>query len=182
MSGFVRLEELETLPGPVRRYFRRVLRDGQPVVATTEVRQEGHFLLKDTPDGWRPFSARQRFSSTSPTFVWDAQVRMIAALPWPCATVRDAYEDGHGSTRASLFSFIPLVNAAGAPAIDEAALQRYLAEAVWFPTALLPSEYVAWSRVPPFEQSRSSSAGKVGASVAILRLLETRRRYQPPSI
>src|ERR1035438_1772533 len=119
MSGFVRFEELEAPPGPVRRYFRGVLRDGQPVVATTEVRQEGHFLLKDTPDGWRPFSARQRFSTTSPTFVWDAQVRMIAALPWPCATVRDAYEDGHGSTRASLFSFIPLVNAAGAPAINE---------------------------------------------------------------
>lgn len=42
-----------------------------------------------------------------------------------------------------LLSALTLVNYGG-PEIDRAALSRYLSEAVFFPTALLPSENLIW--------------------------------------
>lgn len=39
----------------------------------------------------------------------------------------------------------PVVSAEGTPEIAAGALHRYLAESVWFPTALLPSQGVVWT-------------------------------------
>ena len=39
--------ELEALPLPVRRYFERALRPGQPVVLVARVKTEGEFLTED---------------------------------------------------------------------------------------------------------------------------------------
>jgi hypothetical protein len=46
--------EIEDLPAPVRRYFRAVLRDGQPIVSGARLSQEGEFRQGDREDGWRP--------------------------------------------------------------------------------------------------------------------------------
>jgi len=58
--------------------------------------------------------------------------------------VRDAFVDGHGSMRAAVLGVVPVVNAPQTPELDAAALQRYLAESVWLPSALLPSQGVRW--------------------------------------
>jgi hypothetical protein len=44
-------------------------------------------------------------------------------------------------------ALVPVVNAGGTPMIAAGALQRYLGEAAWFPTALLPSQGVSWSAI-----------------------------------
>jgi len=130
---------LEGLPEPVQRYFRLVLPEGQEEVRFVRLKQEGQIRTGEQQK-WMPFSAKQYFTVTRPGFVWHARVR-----PAPGFWIEglDQYRRGEGGMLIKLFSAVPVVNARG-PEIDEGALHRYLLEAVWFPTALLPSERIRW--------------------------------------
>jgi hypothetical protein len=140
-AAVVDFRRLEGLPKPVVRYFRNVLRDGQPIVMSAQLRQTGEFNMGGDADAWQPFTADQHISPSAPGFVWDARIRVA---PFLTVTVRDGYFDGHGSMAASLLSLITIVDLREAPELDAGALQRYLAEAVWCPPALLPSQGVRW--------------------------------------
>jgi len=61
--------------------------------------------------------------------------------------VRDAYVAGQGSMQAKILSLVTVVDEREKAELNAGALQRYLAEAVWFPTALLPSEEVKWRAI-----------------------------------
>jgi hypothetical protein len=63
--------------------------------------------------------------------------------------------------RAALLGTITAVDAASTPELDSAALHRYLAEAVWLPTVLLPSQGVEWSPLTETSARASLSAGGV---------------------
>jgi len=134
--------ELEGLPPPVVRYFRAALREGQPTVRRARLRQRGEFLVKPETNGWAPFEATQEIATRPPGFVWNARIRIAPGL---AISVRDGFVDGRGRMIASMLGLIPLVRVEGTPEIAAGALHRYLAEAAWFPTALLPSAGVVWS-------------------------------------
>jgi hypothetical protein len=136
--------ELEGLPAPVVRYFRAVLRDGQPLVRSGHLVQKGEFLVRPKSDGWRPFGATQHFAARPQGFVWDARIHMAPAFD---IRVRDAFIDGSGSMRASVLGLFTMLDVHGKPEIAAGALHRYLAEATWFPTALLPSQGVVWTPI-----------------------------------
>lgn len=138
------LQDLEGLPEPVARYFRLVLREGQPLVRSVRLTQRGAFYLGDWRGGWRPLEATQHFSARPPAFVWDARILLA---PLVAVRVRDAYLEGEGSMQGQLLALITLVDERGRSELNEGALQRYLAEAVWFPTALLPSQGVRWTAI-----------------------------------
>jgi hypothetical protein len=93
---------------------------------------------------WRPLSAEQRFVVRPAGFVWDARIAMMPLVP---VLVRDSYVDGTGTMHASMAGVYTVTHQSATPKLDEGALQRYLAEAVWFPTALLPSAGVIWRAV-----------------------------------
>jgi hypothetical protein len=76
-----------------------------------------------------------------PGFDWDAR---IAMMPGVTVRVHDAYVAGEGLLRAALFGFLPLAEVRGTPMIAHGELMRFLAEACWYPTALLPSQGVNW--------------------------------------
>jgi hypothetical protein len=154
--------ELEGLPAPVVRYFREVLRDGQPLVRSGRLVQKGEFLVRPTPDGWRPFTATHHFAARPPGFVWDARIRMAPGL---AICVRDASIDGTGSMRASVLGLFTMLNVEGTPDIAAGALHRYLAEATWFPTALLPSQGVAWT---PIDDSSARATLAVASTTVSL--------------
>lgn len=133
--------EIEDLPPPVRRYFRAVLQDGQPIVGGVRLSQEGQFRRSDSEDRWRPFKATQVFTTRPPGFDWDARIRMA---PGVTAFVHDAYVAGEGMLHAKALSLITVADVHGTTAAAEGELLRYLAEAAWYPTALLPSQGVRW--------------------------------------
>jgi hypothetical protein len=58
--------------------------------------------------------------------------------------VRDTYVTGQGSMQGKILSLVPVFDERGQAELNTGALQRYLAEAVWCPTALLPGEGVKW--------------------------------------
>ena len=127
------------LPPPVSRYFRRVLREGQPMIRSAIATQEAEFFINGA---WRPLQATQHFRTTPPAFVWDARIAVAPLMP---AFVRDSYIDGRGSMQAALFGVYPLADQNDTRELNLGALQRMLGEAVWLPTLLLPSSTVTWS-------------------------------------
>lgn len=152
--------ELDALPEPVARYFRAVLRDGQQIVRHAILTQRGEFLVRPEAALWRPFVATE--AMTVGGFVWDAR---ICALPGIHIRVCDSFIAGVGSMRASAMGIWPLVRIEGTPEIAAGALLRYLAEAVWMPTALLPSQGVHWSALD--DSSARATISCSGTSVSL---------------
>lgn len=72
---------------------------------------------------------------------------------------------GKGFGRVSLFSAITLASDSGGMELNAGALHRYLAEAVWYPTALLPSAALRWS---PVDTSKAlATLSHAGQTVAL---------------
>jgi hypothetical protein len=59
---------------------------------------------------------------------------------------RDKFENGNGEMMIKLFSLIPVAHVKNDKKVNQATLQRYLAEIVWFPSASL-SPYIKWEIV-----------------------------------
>ncbi|HET6266473.1 MAG TPA: DUF6544 family protein [Acidobacteriota bacterium] len=133
--------DLNRLPKPVARYFRHVLEEEQALIREVHLTQEGKFRVSRTGN-WYPFQATQCFMTRPAGFVWNAVVHMAPMLN---VYVRDAYLEGHASMEAKILKVIPWVKKADELELTAAAMQRYLAEAIWFPTALLPSDHVTWT-------------------------------------
>jgi hypothetical protein len=140
----VDFRELEGLPAPVRRYFRAVLEDGQPMVAGVRVRHEGTFNMGETKDKWKPFTSDQKVITQRPSFDWNGRVAMMPGVP---VRVHDAYVAGEGTLHASVLGLVSVVDMQGTGDVAEGELMRFFAEAAWYPTALLPSQGVSWKAV-----------------------------------
>lgn len=136
--------ELDALPAPVRRYFRAVLSEGQPMVSAVQLEQTGSFNMSESGEQWKPFTATQHVTTRPPGFVWNARIALLPGLP---VRVHDAYVGGEGLLHASLFGLITVAEMRATPAMNAGELMRFLAEAAWYPTALLPSQGVQWEAV-----------------------------------
>jgi hypothetical protein len=137
-------QELDALPAPVQRYFRAALTPGQPLVAGAALAHSGSFNMSETAERWKPFTSQQQVVTRRPGFVWEARIAMAPGVP---VRVYDAYVAGTGVLHATLFGVMPLVNMAGTAELARGELMRFLAEAAWFPTALLPSQGMHWEAV-----------------------------------
>jgi hypothetical protein len=124
------------------RYFEFALTPGQPLVRRARLRQAGEFAVRPGP--WMPFTAVEHFAVQPPGFVWDASIRMAPLLS---VRVRDSYLRGEGSVHGKFAALVPAVDHGGTPKMAAGALVRYLAEAAWLPSALLPSAGVRWQPV-----------------------------------
>jgi hypothetical protein len=138
---------LTELPPPVARFFRHVLTDGQNMIHMTRLQQSGLLRTSTATESWLPFTATQVVMPAATGFVWNAKVEMPLAAH---VRVLDSYAAGMGAGRVSLMSAFPVASEAGVPELNSGALHRYLAEAVWFPTALLPQSGVVWSPINDF--------------------------------
>jgi hypothetical protein len=133
--------EILDLPGPVRHYFATVLQPGVPHARSAHLTTEGRFLLDVDTSEWAPFAAEQLVTTGPPAFDWSARMPLFPGVD---VLVRDSYIEGAGSLHAALGGLVTLA-AGRSPALAEGELLRYLAEAVWVPTALLPDHGVRWT-------------------------------------
>jgi len=147
-------------PAVVRRYLNLALPRSACRPRSARFSQRGQFLLRP-PDLWRPFTAMHTMRTAPPGFAWDARIRVLPGID---VTVRDGFHLGAGSMRATVLG-IPILSVADTPEISEGALQRYLAEGAWCPTALLPSNGVAWTALDASSARAMIVAGKTRASL-----------------
>lgn len=160
----VDLGEIADLPAPVQGYFRRVLRDGQPMIAAVNVEHAGAFNLSETGERWRPFRSTQRVLTRRPGFDWDARIRLLPGLS---VRVHDAYLAGEGLLHAALLGLITVMRLPSSPQLAQGELMRFLAEAPWYPTALLPSQGVSWAAV----DDRSATASLTDGAIRLTLLV-----------
>lgn len=129
--------QLQNLPEPVQRYFKLVLPEGQPYISYVRLKHDG--LFKSGPDKkWTDIEGEQYFTTQTPGFIWKGATNMF--------TARDMFLSGKGRLTVLLFSMIKIVDATGEK-YDDGELLRWLAESVWFPTNLLPSDNLIWTAV-----------------------------------
>lgn len=148
--------ELKNLPLPVQRYFRTVLKEGQPLVAAVNVKHTGTFNMSETGEQWKPFESTQRVITRSPGFVWDARINIAPATN---IFVHDAYVEGQGILAAKLFGFLTVMEQPSTPELAQGELMRFCAEAAWYPTALLPSQDVVWEAIDDTQARATFSDG-----------------------
>lgn len=162
VTGTVDFGTFSELPPPVARYFKHVLTEGQYLIRTATIQQSGMLRTSAMSEHWSPFTARQLVVPPAKGFVWKAKVDM------PLAThvrVLDTYCIGVGSGRVSFLSALAVASEAGAPELNSGALHRYLAEAVWYPTALLPQSGLEWTRID--ERSAMATLTNSGITVSL---------------
>ena len=110
---------------------------------------------------WSPFTAEQYFTANPPGFVWDARIRMARLFP---VRVRDSYLAEEGVMLGAVGAVVPVVSQRGTPELAAGALARFLGEAVWLPTALLPREGLSWEAVDENTARATITDGEVSAS------------------
>ena len=174
--------ELENLPQPVQRYFRTVLKEGQPLVAAVSLAHTGTFNMSETGEQWTPFESTQRVITRRPGFVWDARIQMAPAMP---VFVYDAYIAGEGMLTAKPFGLLTVMEQPSTPELAQGELMRFLAEATWYPTALLPSQGVVWEAIDDTQASVTLTDGPTTAKLVfqfeaqgLIRTVRSEGRYR----
>ncbi len=163
-SGRYDAREIDGLPAPVQRYFRAVLKDGQPLIAAARFDFTGTFNLSASgAEQWKPFTSTQRAVTHRPGFLWSGRVVMLPGL---AAQVHDSYIAGVGRLHAAVLGLFTVADVQGDGEIARGELMRYFAEAIWYPTALLPSQGVRWEAV----DDRSANATLVDGPIALTLL------------
>ncbi len=160
--GTVDFRELEGLPAAVQRFFRAALTDGQAMVAEAKIRHTGTFNMAETDDRWRPFTSDQLIVARRPGFDWDGRIAMMPGLT---VRVHDAYVAGEGILHASLLGLVSVSDERGTGQMAEGELMRFLAEAAWYPTALLPSQGVLWEPVDDRSARATMTDGDISVSL-----------------
>lgn len=150
-AGVVDFDSFSALPPPVVRYFKHVLADNQKLIKIARMHQSGMLRTSMKTDAWSLFTAHQVVVPPATGFIWNAKVGMPLGAH---VRVLDSYSAGVGAGRVSILSAFAVASKAGEPELNSGALHRYLAEAVWYPTALLPQSGVIWS--PINDQDRKS--------------------------
>lgn len=151
---------LAGLPAPVARYLAAALRPGQPLILRAEFAHEGRFDMGRGAPAWKAFTSGQTVSAARPGFLWDGRIALFPGLP---VRVIDAFVAGEGILTARLLGLVPLARLRGGGALAEGELLRWLAEAPWYPTALLPGQGVSWTALDDHSAMASVTDGAVTA-------------------
>ncbi len=154
--------DIEGLPAPVQRYFRTVLRCGQPLISAVTLDMTGRFNLSATGERWSAFTARQKVCTRRPGFVWDAQMSLLPGLS---VQVVDSFIAGKGWLHAAVLGLFPVADQRGSGRIAGDEFMRYFAEAAWYPTALLPCQGVRWAGVDANSARATITEGPITLSL-----------------
>lgn len=156
--------EIDVLPVPVQRYFRAVLKDGQPFIATATFNFSGTFNMSaNGGEQWKPFTSTQLAVVHRPGFLWNGRISMLPGL---AAHVHDSYIAGVGALHATMLGLFTVADVQGGGEAARGELMRYFAEMAWYPTALLPSQGVRWEAV----DDRSANATLVDGPITLTLL------------
>jgi hypothetical protein len=150
--------QIVDLPAPVQRYFKKVLVNGQRIVAAVNVSHRGSFNMGKEIENWKYFSSSQRVVTSRPGFDWDARIAMMPGIP---VFVRDSYMEGEGLLLAAVVGLVPVASFSGPGEMARGELMRFFAESAWYPTALLPSQGVTWEAVDGHRAHATISDGDI---------------------
>ena len=136
-------ELINSLPKPVTKWLNKSGIDGSEIIREVKLTQRVSLKMKPEQTDWKQGEADQYFTTNPPAFNWKIEIPMMPGLN---AHGRDKFTHGQGQMTIKLASLIPIVNEKDNFKINQASLQRYLAEIAWFPSAAL-SSYIQWEEI-----------------------------------
>lgn len=134
---------ISNLPPIVQKWLLNSGIIGKKPISNVHLIQELQLKLNPEQNDWSNGKAEQYFTIKPPAFNWNINTKMNSILN---VVGRDKFENGTGEMTIKLMSLIPVADAKNSKKIDQATLQRYLAEIVWFPTASL-SPQIIWEQI-----------------------------------
>jgi hypothetical protein len=129
--------QLTNLPDPVQRYFKLVLKNGQPYINRVRLKHIGG-MKTGLDKKWVKISGEEYFTASNPGMIWKGQTRWFTAI--------DSLVNGKGKLSVRLLSLWKIADHQN-PEYTQGELLRWLGESVWFPTNLLPSENLSWTAI-----------------------------------
>ena len=124
----------------LNRFFRSVIKDSIDIPKFITVNQTAKFKTDFNSD-WRSLKATQYYTSEIPNFIWVSEME-TSQFFWINAI--DSYVNGKGNMLIKLNSSITVADSWGVE-LDKSGLFRYISEAVFFPSKLLPSKNLLWN-------------------------------------
>ncbi|WP_103072164.1 DUF6920 family protein [Aquimarina sediminis] len=139
-------KSLNDLPLIVQKWLNASRVIGNQYIYNVYLTQELQLKLNPEQENWSSGKAEQYFTIQPPAFNWNIITKMNSIVS---VVGRDKFNDGKGEMMIKLLSLIPVANAKSNKKINQATLQRYLAEIVWFPSASL-SQYIKWETIDDY--------------------------------
>ncbi len=136
-------EAILKLPQTVQKWLIYSGVVGKEPISSVHLTQDLQLNMKEDQKVWHVAEADQYFTIQPPAFNWKTTMQMNSVVN---IVGRDKFENGCGEMSIRMFSLIPIADAKNNEKVNEATLQRYLAEIVWFPTAAL-SPYIKWEPI-----------------------------------
>jgi hypothetical protein len=137
-------EKLHDLPAPVARYFQLALPQPAPHIRLATLSQIGSLRTDVRSSRWLSFEATHVAAPSAVGFVWNARVKVAPLLH---VQVLDSLIAGRGSGQVRLLSALTIAADRDTREMNSGSLHRYLAEAVWYPTVLLPTAKLRWAPI-----------------------------------
>lgn len=128
------------LPPVVQKWLANSGAIGRERIGSVYLEQDAQMKMKPEQEDWASAKARQYFSTAPPAFNWVVEMKMAPGLT---VAGRDKFVGGKGEMSIKLLSLFPVAFAGNNAKVDQATLQRYLAEIVWFPSAAV-SPWITW--------------------------------------
>ncbi len=147
------VKDLLSLPEPVRKYLQRAMPAKGTRIKSARIGQQGEIRIHDEAS-FKPYKAVQYVSGYPPRMIWAGD-----AEHWPFTRlmILTTWLDDKGETTAYLWGLIPAFENRGLE-MKAYLMVRWLGEAVWYPTALLPGDGISWepmtSKQPEVTQAR----------------------------
>lgn len=138
----IKEEMLGGLPTPVKNWLKKSGVVDKAQVHTVRLKQRGWMRTKSTQKNWMKVDAVQYFTIRQPAFIWLTKVQM---MPGIYISGKDKFVAGKGEMLIKLWSVFTLADGKDEK-IHQGALQRYLSEICWFPSAAL-SPYIFWEAI-----------------------------------
>ena len=155
-------QSLERLPPPVLRYLNHALPPPLRGLRLARYQQRGTLRTNPRNENWMKFTASQVIGPRTTEFLWTARAEIAPLLH---VQVKDSLVGGQGSGQVALLSAVPVASAGGTLEMNSGSLHRFLAEAVWYPSALLPSSQLLWTPVDDFRAVATLTRGPVTVSL-----------------
>jgi len=150
--------DIKGLPEPVQRYLGNSQIIGKERIQTVRLKQKGFMRMREGQK-WMPLEAEEYYTTDPPAFIWRGSIEFI---PFLSVKARDMLSEGKGEMSIKLLGLISIADASG-PEMNQAALVRYLSEAIWFPTAFL-SDCIQWEPIDSNSAKATISVNELTAS------------------
>lgn len=131
------------LPPPIKNWLFSIGAVGHEQISSVKIKQSGLMKLKPEQKEWTASEAEQISFTDPPAFRWSAKMKMGKGL---FVTAKDSFREGQASMRVKLVGIFPVSKSEDNEKTNQSALQRYLMELAWYPSAVL-SPFISWEAV-----------------------------------